>query len=108
MWAVLDTGTPTKWKKLTTGWPGDSHDIICHNSENLPQKIGNKLALVLKINCAKTITVTGQTTQTNFEMTVRADCADVYSSLLPIEALAQLPTGCRRDGLWTECSPMPQ
>ena len=41
----IDTENPTRWKTLSKWWPGCSHDISCHNSENLPQGNGNKLTL---------------------------------------------------------------
>ena len=30
----VDTETPSRWKKLTTGWPDCSHDLSCHDPEN--------------------------------------------------------------------------
>ena len=41
----------TRWKMLTTWWPGCSHDISCHNSKNWPQRNENKLTPELKVNC---------------------------------------------------------
>ena len=48
---LIDNETPTRWKKLTTWWPDCSNDIDGHNSENWPQRNGNKPILELKINC---------------------------------------------------------
>ena len=47
----VDAEIPTRWKKLTPWWPDCSHDITCHNSENWPQRNGNKSTLELKTNC---------------------------------------------------------
>ena len=48
---LIDTKTPTMWKKLTTWWPNWSHDISCHNSKKWPWRKGNKPTVELKINC---------------------------------------------------------
>ena len=50
--------------------------MSCHNSENWPQRNGNKRTLELKINCTyNNQDETDQTTKDQFEMTVRDDCA---------------------------------
>ena len=45
---------PHQVERLTTWWPDFSHDIRCHNSDNWPQRNGNKWILELKITISKT------------------------------------------------------
>ena len=42
-----------RWKKLITWQPDCTHDLSCHNSENWPQRNGNKLTRKLKLNCTE-------------------------------------------------------
>ena len=40
----------TRWKKLSIWWPDCTQDMSCHNSQNWPQRNGNKWTLELKVN----------------------------------------------------------
>ena len=49
--SLTDTATPTRWEKLATRWPDRTRGRSCRNSENWPQRNGNKQTLELKTNC---------------------------------------------------------
>ena len=67
---LTGTETPTRQKRLTinTWQPDCIHDLSCHNSENCPQRNGNKPTPGLKINCTQNYQDdTGQTTHDRFQ-----------------------------------------
>ena len=69
------------------------HDISCYNSENRPQRNGDKWTLKLKINCTwNNQDDSGQPPLTNLKMTVRVDYTVSVGSpvLLSIKTLAPL------------------
>ena len=88
----VNTETSTWWRKLTTWWPDYSHDISCHSSKNLHQRMetkdpGTEDLLYLK----QSRWHWSDHHLTNVKMAVRADCADSTWNSLPlsIKALAQ-------------------
>ena len=55
--ALIDTQTPTRWKKLTTQWPDCTYHISVHNSEIWLHRKGNKPTMERKMNaCCCSVT----------------------------------------------------
>ena len=79
MSCLVDTETPTRWKKLTTWWPNCSPETRCHSSERSPQGNGNWTwgLTVLKMMLSRPW-------MTRFKVTVRADCAVSVWNPLPL------------------------
>ena len=80
LWATFYEWSYWYWnahqmEKLNTGWPDCSHDISCHNSENLPQEMETNWPWNWRLTVLKIIKMMlVRPLITNFKLTVRTDC----------------------------------
>ena len=99
LWAVIDTETPMRWKKLTTWWPDCSQDIEAAAILRTGLKEWEQTSPELKIHCTENNqNDAGQIT--DFKMTVRANCA--VSTWSPLPSVNKSP-GLSKEGIsvWT-------
>ena len=112
LWATFYEWSYWYWnahqmEKLNTGWADCSHDISCHNSENLPQEMETNGPWDWRLTVLKIIKMMlVRPLITNFKLTVRTDCC--FCMKPPLSAYIK-PPGCqwRGAGLWTGVHPSP-
>ena len=76
LWAVCGYRNPTRWKKLTTWWPGCTHKISCHSSRIGLKGVETNWPWNRRLTAPKATTMTPvRSLMTYIRMTIRASCA---------------------------------